>query len=138
MFPFGHGLSYTTFKYGKVKASAKKLAPDGTLTVSVTVTNCGKRAGKEIVQLYVRDLAKAPKVEREIRALKNFGKVDLQPGESKEVTLAVKPSDLTYFDVAANNFRADAGAYAVEIGASSRDIKGRVVIALSGDYTEAD
>ena len=138
MFPFGYGLSYTTFKYGKVTATAKTLAPGGTLDVSVKVTNTGKRAGKEIVQLYVRDLAKAPKVEREVRALKNFAKVELQPGESKTVTLAVKPSDLTYFDVASKGFRADAGRYAAEIGASSRDIKGKVEFALTGDYTEAD
>lgn len=138
MFPFGYGLSYTTFKYGKVRASAKTLAPDGTLTVSVKVTNTGKRAGKEIVQLYVRDLAEAPKVVREVRALKNFTKVSLQPGESQIVTLAVKPMDLTYFDVTAKNFRADAGKYAVEIGASSRDIKGKAVFTLTGDYTEAD
>jgi beta-glucosidase len=138
MFPFGHGLSYTTFRYGKVTASAKKLAPDGALTVSVKVTNTGKRAGKEIVQLYVRDLAKAPKVAREVRALKNFAKVDLKPGESQTVALTVKPADLTYFDVAAKNFRADAGTYAVEIGASSRDIRGNVAFTLTGDYTEAD
>jgi len=138
MFPFGHGLSYTTFQYGKVGASDKKLAPNGTLTVSVKVTNTGKRAGKEIVQLYVRDLAKSPKVEREVRSLKNFAKVDLRPGESKMVTLTVKPGDLTYFDVAAKNFRADAGKYAVEVGASSRDIRGKAEFTLTGDYTEAD
>ena len=138
MFPFGHGLSYTTFKYGKVTTSAKTLTPDGTLTVSVKVTNAGKRSGKEIVQLYVRDLAKSPKVEREVRALKNFAKVDLKPGESETVTLTVKPGDLTYFDVAAKNFRADAGRYAVEIGASSRDIRGKAEFTLTGDYTEAD
>ncbi len=138
MFPFGHGLSYTTFKYGKVSASSRKLTPDGALTVTVKVTNTGNRAGKEIVQLYVRDLAKTPKIEREVRALKNFAKVDLQPGESHLVTLTVKPSDLTYFDVKAKNFRADAGKYAVEIGASSRDIKGKAEFSLTGDYTEAD
>ena len=138
MFPFGYGLSYTTFKYGKVSATSKTLAPDATLTVSVKVTNTGKRAGKEIVQLYVRDLAKTPKVAREVRALKNFAKVELQPGESKRVSLTVKPADLAYFDVPAKGFRADAGKYAVEIGASSRDIKGRAAFTLTGDYTEAD
>ena len=138
MFPFGYGLSYTTFKYGKVRASSKTLAPDGTLDVFVKVTNTGKRVGKEIVQLYVRDLAKKTKVEREVRALKNFAKIELQPGESKTVTLAVKPSDLSYFDVGSKAFRADAGRYAAEIGASSRDIKGRVEFALTGTYTEAD
>jgi len=138
MFPFGYGLSYTTFKYGRVMASAKKLAPDGTLTVSVKVTNSGKRAGKEIVQLYVSDLAKKPKVEREVRALKNFTKVELKPGESQIVKLTVKPGDLTYFDVGAKNFRADAGKYAIEIGSSSRDIKGRTTFTLTSDYTEAD
>ena len=138
MFPFGHGLSYTTFKYGKVSASAKTLAPGGTITTSVKVTNTGKREGKEIVQLYVRDLAKTPKVEREVRSLKNFAKIDLKPGESKVVTLTVKPGDLTYFDVTAKNFRANAGTYAVEIGASSRDIKGMAEFTLTDDYTEAD
>lgn len=138
MFPFGHGLSYTTFTYGKIRASAKKLASNGVLTVSVTVTNTGTRTGKEIVQLYVRDLAQAPKVEREVRALKNFAKIELKPGESQVVPLTVKPSDLTYFDVGAKNFRADAGTYAVEIGASSRDIKGQAEFTLTSDYTEAD
>jgi beta-glucosidase len=138
MFPFGHGLSYTTFKYGDVSASAKTLAPDGRLEVSVKVTNTGKRAGKEIVQLYVRDLSRSAKVEREVRALKNFAKVELKPGESQTVTLTVKPSDLCYYDVEAKNFRADAGRYAAEVGASSRDIKGRAVFDLTGDYTEAD
>ena len=136
MFPFGHGLSYTTFKYGKVKVSSKKLSPDGELTVSIKVTNTGKRAGKEIVQLYVQDLAKKPKVEREVRALKNFAKVDLKPGESKVVKFQVQPSDLTYFDIETKKFRADGGRYAVEIGASSRDIKGRTEFTLTGDYTE--
>lgn len=138
MFPFGFGLSYTTFAYDAITASAKTLAPDGTLTVSVKVTNTGTRAGQDVVQLYVRDLAASPKVEREVRALKNFAKVELLPGESKVVTLAVKPGDLTYYDVHAKNFRADAGAYAAEIGASSRDIKGQVTFTLTQDYTEAN
>jgi beta-glucosidase len=106
--------------------------------VTTTVRFFGNREGKEIVQLYVRDLAEAPRVEREVRVLKNFAKVDLKQGESKVVTLTVKPSDLTYFDITAKNFRADAGKYSVEIGASSRDIKGKVEFTLTGDYTEAD
>jgi len=73
-----------------------------------------------------------------VRALKNFAKVDLMPGASQTVTLTVKPGDLTYYDVVAKNFRADAGLYAVEIGASSRDIKGKATFTLTGDYTEAD
>ena len=135
MFPFGYGLSYTTFEYGEVKASSDKLSPDGELSVYVKVTNTGDRAGKEIVQLYVRDLAWFPKVKREVRALKNYAKVDLKPGESKVVTLTVTPGDLTYFDVGSKKFRADSGRYAAEIGASSRDIKGKVKFALTGDYT---
>lgn len=138
MFPFGFGLSYTTFAYENVAASSTTLAPDGTLTVSVKITNTGKRAGQEIVQLYVRDLATSPKVEREVRALKNFAKVDLKPGESKIVKLAVKPSHLTYYDVRTKQFRAEAGKYAAEIGASSRDIKGQVAFSLTDDYTEAN
>ena len=138
MFPFGFGLSYTTFAYENVAASSTTLAPDGTLTVSVKVTNTGKRAGQEIVQLYVRDLATSPQVEREVRALKNFAKVDLKPGESKIVKLAVKPGHLTYYDVRTKQFRAEAGKYAAEIGASSRDIKGQVAFSLTDDYTEAN
>jgi len=138
MFPFGFGLSYTTFAYENVAASSTTLAPDGTLTVSVKVTNTGKRAGQEIVQLYVRDLATSPQVEREVRALKNFAKVDLKPGESKIVKLAVKPGHLTYYDVRTKQFRAEAGKYAAEIGASSRDIKGHVAFSLTDDYTEAN
>jgi len=137
LFPFGYGLSYTTFAYESVSASEQTLAPEGVFTVSAKVTNTGKRAGQEIVQLYVRDLAATPRVEREVRALKNFAKVELQPGESRVVTLTVKPSDLSYYDIRTRRFRADAGKYAVEIGASSRDIKGQALFTLPRDYTES-
>ena len=94
--PFGHGLSYTTFTYGKPVASAKTMAADGTLTVTVAVKNTGSIAGKEIVQLYVGD--DKCSVLRPVKELKHFAKVALAPGEEKSVTFTLTPDDLKFYD----------------------------------------
>lgn len=116
-FPFGHGLSYTTFKVGKPKLSRA----EGKVVVNIPVTNTGKVAGAEVVQLYVAP----PKseVERPVRELKDFGKVFLQPGETKTVKMQLTKRDLSYWDTAAHDWEATRGTYRIEIGTSSRDIK---------------
>lgn len=96
LFPFGFGLSYTTFEYGDVKLSADKMSQSGSIDVSCTVTNTGSMAAKEVVQLYVRDLFGS--MTRPIKELKGFEKIELAPGESKEVKFTLAPEDLSFFD----------------------------------------
>jgi beta-glucosidase len=95
LYPFGHGLSYTTFEYGKVQLSARSIRPDETLTARVTVKNTGARNGTEVVQLYLRDVA-ASAGPRPVRELKGFQKVRLSPGESREATFTIGGEELGY------------------------------------------
>ncbi len=124
LFPFGHGLSYTTFQYGKPVASAKKMAADGTLTVTVPVKNTGSVAGKEVVQLYVGD--DKCSVFRPLKELKHFQKIALQPGEEKSVTFTVTPEDLQFYDDKAACWKSEPGKFKLYIGSSSTDIRGTV------------
>ena len=135
LFPFGYGLSYTTFRYGSITLSSAALAPTGTLTAKVNVTNIGKRAGAEVVEMYLHD--PAPRIDRPLRELKGFQKVWLEPGETKTVSLAVTPRALAYCNVAGKQWKADAGQYEVEIGSSSRDIRQSATLQLTPDFTEA-
>jgi beta-glucosidase len=121
VFPFGYGLSYTTFKYSQLKLSTSQLQADGVTTVKVKVKNTGKRAGEEVVQLYVHTVT--PQIDRPVRELKGFAKVALNPGETKTVTFTLTPRDLAYFDVAGHQWKSDAGDYQIQIGASSRDLR---------------
>lgn len=109
LFPFGHGLSYTTFTYGKPVASAKAMAADGTLTVTVAVKNTGSIAGKEIVQLYVGD--DKCSVLRPVKELKHFAKVALAPGEEKNVTFTLTPDDLKFYDEASAAWKYEPGKF---------------------------
>ena len=122
LYPFGHGLSYTTFEYGKPQLSASTLAADGELIVSIPVTNTGKVAGKETVQLYISELS--PRLVRPAKELKGFEKVELAPGQTKVVKLRVTPEALRYYDPEIGSWRADSGKYRVSIGSSSADIRG--------------
>lgn len=121
LFAFGHGLSYTTFGYGKAGVSASSMDTDGTITVSVPVTNTGDVAGAEVVQLYISDPECS--VERPTKELKDFKKVYLQPGESRTVEFTVRPSDLAYFDAAAHEWVAEPGRFVASIGSASDDIR---------------
>ena len=112
LFPFGHGLSYTTFKYSELK-----VAKD---TVSVKITNSGKREGAEVVQLYVGAPAAAGEPPKQ---LKGFEKVWLKPGESKVVSMPLKPESLAVWDEASHAWKVVPGVYAVNVGSSSRDIR---------------
>jgi beta-glucosidase len=120
LYPFGFGLSYTSFTYSEPKLSAAELGPAGQLKVSVTITNSGKRAGTEIAQLYVRDLVGS--VTRPIKELKGFERVELAPGQSREVTFTITPADLAFY-TARNRWEAEPGAFKVFVGGNSRDVK---------------
>ena len=124
LFPFGHGLSYTTFTYGKPVASAKVMAADGTLTLTVAVKNTGSVAGKEIVQLYIGD--DKCSVLRPVTELKHFAKVALAPGEEKHVTFTLTPDDLKFYDEASAAWKYEPGKFKAYVCASSADVRGVV------------
>jgi beta-glucosidase len=128
-------LSYTTFKYGNLALSSAALEPDGSITVHVNVTNTGKRAGEEIGQLYVHDLK--PVIDRPVRELKGFAKIALKPGETKTVQFTIKPRDFAYFDVPGRQWKANAGDYEIQVGASSRDIRLKKSVRLNGDFMQS-
>jgi len=135
LFPFGFGLSYTTFEYGPLQLSQPTLDPQGKIAVSLDVKNTGSRAGQEVVELYIHD--PSPKIDKPVRELKGFAKVALAPGETKTVTIPITPRDLAYFDVPGKQWKADAGDYEIQIGASSRDIRQHATVHLASDFTEA-
>ncbi len=120
LFPFGHGLSYTTFEYSGLKLSADTLKDTETLTVFVTVKNTGSRAGKAVVQLYVGDRESTP--IRPVRELKGFAKTMLQPGESREVTFTLDKRSFAYWNREIHDWHVETGVFTVEAGASSRDL----------------
>jgi len=128
LFPFGYGLSYTTFAYGKPVASAKTITADNSLTVTIPVKNTGSVAGKEVVQLYVGD--EKCSVLRPVKELKAFQKITLAPGEEKEVTFTITPDDLKFYDEAVGGWTAEPGKFKAYIGASSADIRGTVPFEL--------
>ncbi|MFI2490372.1 glycoside hydrolase family 3 C-terminal domain-containing protein [Promicromonospora kroppenstedtii] len=133
-YPFGHGLSYTTFGYSGLvvsTGSTTRAGSAGGLAVRVTVTNTGGVAGREVVQCYVSLPGSA--VPRAPRALAAFAVVDLEPGESREVELVVHRPDLAYWDVRADRWRVEGGTYRVEVGASSRDLRGTAEVEVAGD-----
>lgn len=120
LFEFGYGQSYTSFKYSGVKLSAPDF--DGSIKATVTITNTGKKAGKEVVQLYLG--APNSKLDKPVSELKGFAKTKLlQPGASQNITFTLKPEDLASFDTERSSWIADAGKYTISIGASSLDVK---------------
>ncbi|MBN9176515.1 MAG: glycoside hydrolase family 3 C-terminal domain-containing protein [Microbacterium sp.] len=127
-FPFGHGLSYTTFAYGDASAS---VGADGDVVVTVPVTNTGAVAGREVVQAYVAPVASA--VQRAPRELKAFASVALEPGETRSVSLTVRRDDLAYWDTRVDRWVVEGGEYTVEVAASSRDVRSTVTVAIDGD-----
>lgn len=116
LFPFGHGLSYTTFEYSNLTVSPAKIAPGGRARVSVTIRNTGRRAGDEVVQLYVRDLVSS--VTRPVKELKDFRRVALAPGESKTVTFEVTPDKLSFFNLDMERV-VEPGWFDIMVGTSS-------------------
>ena len=126
LFPFGHGLSYTTFAYSSLRLSAQRITDQETLTATVTVTNTGSRAGKTVVQLYVGDPVSS--VFRPVRELKGFEKVELQPGESKEVTFTLGKRAFAYWNTQLHDWYVESGDFTIEIGQSSRRIEVSAVV----------
>lgn len=124
LFAFGHGLSYTDFKYGKAVTDRKEFDGNGYITFKVAVTNCGDRPGAEVVQLYIS--RNDSPVFCPVKELKGFSKVWLEPGETKEVAISVNKDDLSRFDADKHCWTADPGEYTAQIGASSDNIKSTV------------
>ena len=120
LFPFGHGLSYTTFAYSNLRLSAKEIKDTDTLTVTVTVTNTGKRFGKAVAQLYVGDRESTP--IRPVRELKGFEKVALNPGESKDVPFTLDKRSFAYWNETIHDWHVETGDFTIEVGGSSRDL----------------
>ena len=129
LFAFGHGLSYTTFEYGKVTSDKKSMSASDQVTFSVKVKNTGSRAGEEVVQLYISDLKCS--VPRPVKELKGFEKVSLQPNEEKTVTFTIDKSALSYFDAAKHDWVAEPGDFEALIGAASDDIKTKTLFTLN-------
>jgi beta-glucosidase len=132
-YPFGHGLSYTTFEYGAATAA---VAADGDIVVTFDLSNTGDRDGREVVQVYV-----APEqsiVQRAPRELKAFSSVSLAAGETRTVELVVRREDLAYWDVRVDRWVVEGGAYTVEVAASSRDIRSSVAVEVAGDEVRQD
>ncbi len=120
LFPFGHGLSYTTFKLGKVSANTQELTPNTQITFTLPVTNTGAVAGAETIQLYISDLEAS--VERPVKELKAFRKIFLQPGETKQVSLTIDRSALSFYNDQTGQWTAEPGEFKALIGTSSKDI----------------
>ena len=121
LFPFGYGLSYTDFEYGKPTATGKILDKNGKIEIAVPVTNKGSREGSEIIQLYISDLKSS--LPRPAKELKGFRKVKLAPGETKTVKFEITPEELKFFDDSKHEWIAEAGKFKALIGASSTDIR---------------
>ena len=120
LYPFGFGLSYTTFAYSNLVVTPEKQAPQGDIHVSVDVTNTGKRKGDEVVELYLKD--KVSSVTTYEMQLRGFERVNLAPGEKKTVQFVLHPDDLALLD-SNMNWTVEPGGFEVLIGASSEDIK---------------
>lgn len=128
LFPFGHGLSYTTFAYGKATVNKKVMKIDEQIAITVPITNTGKRIGSEIVQLYISDLKSS--LPRPIKELKGFSKIQLAPGETQEVTFLIDKQALSFFNDSRHEWVAKPGKFEAQIAASATDIKSKVTFEL--------
>jgi len=121
LFPFGHGLSYTTFKYDNLKISKQTVSGDEKFNVSVDITNSGKRAGAEVAQIYVQDVESS--VERPLKELKGFKKAKLDPGAKETIVFELGKKDLSFYDEKSSSWIAEKGQFIIIVGSSSRDIR---------------
>lgn len=128
LFAFGHGLSYTTFEYGEATIDKNSMNAKGSVTVTIPVTNTGNRTGKEVVQLYIAD--KEASVMRPEKELKGFAKVELEPGQTKEVSFVIDAEALSFFDDKKHEWVAEQGEFEALVGAASDDIKSSVTFTL--------
>ena len=123
VYPFGHGLSYTTFEYSNLGLSAKQIPGDGQIAVRVDVRNSGGRAGDEVVQLYVRDVEAS--VKRPKKELRGFERISLKPGETRTVSFWVPAEKLSFYDESKKAFVVEPGAFEIMVGSSSEDIRAK-------------
>ena len=134
LFPFGHGLSYTTFEYSNMKADKSTMKDDETVTVSLDVTNTGKVKGKEVVQIYVE--APDSHVIRPVRELREFTKVELEPGETKTVAFTLGKRAFSYYHVELKDWFVQTGAYLIHAGSSSRDLRQMISVYVESTVKE--
>lgn len=127
-FPFGHGLSYTTFEYGKAETDRKVMGKNEKIVITVPVTNTGSRAGAEVIQLYIRDLKSS--LPRPVKELKGFCKIELQPHETRQISFAITAEELSYFDDTKHLWIAEPGKFEALVAASSADIRTKVSFEL--------
>ena len=123
LFAFGHGLSYTIFRYDELSLSDRRISPNGQITASFKISNIGKREGDEVVQLYVRELH--PAVKRPAKELRGFQRIHLKPGETWEVAITVPAAKLAYYDEKLCEFRVNPGTFQIMVGAASDDIRAK-------------
>ena len=128
LFAFGHGLSYTTFKLGKLTADKQQMTSDEQLTFTIPVTNTGSVAGAETIQLYISD--KQASVDRPVKELKAFQKVFLQPGETQQVNLSINRQSLSFYDETRGEWVAEPGAFEALVGTASDNLPARYMIKL--------
>jgi len=132
LFPFGHGLSYSQFEYTNIAPSELNISDQNNIVISATITNTGSRKGAEVVQLYLHD--ESASVERPLKELKGFNRVELAPGESNIVTFTLTPRDLSFWDINTNNWLAETGQFNVMLGSSHTDIR----LQTSFNYTNTE
>ena len=127
-FAFGHGQSYTQFAISNLRSDKVQMKQDGTITFTVNVKNTGKRAGSEVVQLYIHDVKSS--VDRPKKELKGFQKVYLQPGENKDVTITINKETLSFYDESSSSWKAEAGKFEALVGNASDNLKLKKVFEL--------
>ena len=135
LYPFGFGLSYTTFEYSNLRTSTESIKSDGEVTVSVDVKNTGTRAGDEVAQMYVKHLDSAvdrPIIDRPIKELRGFQRIPLQSGESRTVKFPLKATGLTYWDAGKQSFVVEPGHVQIMVGSSSADVRLEKTIEVKG------
>lgn len=120
-YPFGHGLSYTTFEYSNLRLEVTGAGQQSSVMVRADIRNTGARAGQEVVQVYVGDPKSS--IDRPVRELKAFAKVSLEPGQSSEVVLVLTPRDLSYYSVELRRWVLEGGEFVIAVGSSSRDLR---------------
>ncbi|HZB32086.1 MAG TPA: glycoside hydrolase family 3 C-terminal domain-containing protein [Streptosporangiaceae bacterium] len=135
LYPFGHGLSYTTFRYAGLRTSAASVGTNGTVTVSVEVTNTGRVAGDEVVQLYTRQRASRDK--QPLRQLRAFQRVNLKPGQTKTARLTLRAADLAHWDVTRGRWVVESTDHDLMVGASAADIRQRGTLRVRGETIPA-
>jgi beta-glucosidase len=133
LYPFGFGLSYTTFSYKNFQVEPMSVTPNGAATVTVDITNVGARAGDEVVQLYTHDAFAS--VARPLKELHGFKRIHLDPGQSQTVSFTLAAKDLAFWDVQSHAWHVEDGVFDIAVGASSADIRaqGALVVQSPGD-----